>query len=83
MANHAGEPGRLVDWLAGTLEVHARDGAVRSDMSAKAVAQLVLALLVGDVAQRFVARERVLGNDPVFIERVMFLLSGRRNLQPE
>ena len=82
-ADQDGEPGRLVDWLAGTLEAHARDGAVRSDMSGHALAQIVLALLVGDVAQRFVARETALNGDRTFIERVMFLVSGRGSLQPE
>jgi AcrR family transcriptional regulator len=71
------EPDRLVEGLAGALETHARGGAVRSDMSGHALAQIVLALLVGDVAQRFVAHETTLTSDRTFIEGVMFLLSGR------
>jgi AcrR family transcriptional regulator len=70
------EPDRLAQGLAGALETHARGGAVRSDMSGHALAQIVLALLVGDVAQRFVARETTLASDRTFIEGVMFLLSG-------
>jgi AcrR family transcriptional regulator len=75
-ADEDSDPDRLVKGLASALEVHARGGAVRSDMSGQALAQLVLALLVGDVAQRFVARETTLTGDRSFIERVMLLLSG-------
>jgi AcrR family transcriptional regulator len=69
-------PDGLQDWLAGALEAQARRGVVRSDMSAKALAQVVLALLTGDVAQGFVARERTLPSDPAFIGRLVCLLSA-------
>lgn len=69
------EPDRLVDWLAATLESHASCGSVRSDMSAKALARLVLVLLVGDVAQRFVARDPALPGERGIVEQAMFLLS--------
>ena len=74
-ADHDSEPDGIVEALAAALEAHARGGAVRSDMSAKALAHVVLALLVGEVAQRFMARERGLAGDGTFVERVMFLLS--------
>ncbi len=70
------EPDGLVDWLAATLEAHARSGEVRSDMSTDALAQAVVALLVGDVAQRFVAREPSPTRDRTFVDRVVCLLSG-------
>lgn len=71
-----GESDGLPDWLAATLEAHARSGTVRSDMPAKALAQVVLSLLVGDVAQRFIAREPALARDRAFIDRVVCLLAG-------
>jgi hypothetical protein len=74
-ADHDSEPDGIVEALAAALEAHARGGAVRSDMSAKALAHVVLALLLGDVAQRFMARERALARDGTVIERVMSLLS--------
>jgi len=77
LADQDAEPDPLVQGLAGALEAHARSGAVRCDMSEQALAQLVLALLVGDVAQRFVAREATLTGDRTFIERVLSLLSGK------
>jgi len=73
---HGGETERLVDRLADALQAHARDGAVRSDMGARELARLVLALLVGDVAERFVARDTTPPDDGAFIERVTLLLSG-------
>jgi AcrR family transcriptional regulator len=66
----------LADWLAAALQAHARSGAVRCDMPAKALAQVVLALMVGDVAQRFMARETTLAGDGAFIDRVACLLAG-------
>jgi hypothetical protein len=52
---------RLQYRLAAALEAHAR---------------VVLALLTGDVAQRFEARERTLTADPAFIDGVVRLLSA-------
>ena len=69
------EPERLVRGLAISLEAHARHGSVRSDMNATALAHVVLALLTGDVAQRFVAREETLAAEPAFIGGVVRLLS--------
>lgn len=66
----------LLDWLTNALEAQARRGSLRSDVSAKALAQVVFALLVGDVAQRFVAREATLSADPAFIDGVVRLLSA-------
>ena len=43
-------------------------------MSAEALAQVVLALLTGDVAQRFIAREATLTADPAFVDGVVRLL---------
>jgi AcrR family transcriptional regulator len=69
------EPDGLARWLGAALEAHARDGSIRSDMSTDALARVVLALLTGDVAQRFVAREPTSTADPVFIAGVVRLLS--------
>jgi AcrR family transcriptional regulator len=77
LADQDSEPDGLVEGLARALEAHARGGAVRSDMSGHALAQIVLALLVGGVAQRFVTRETPLTDDRTFIERVMLVVSGR------
>ena len=68
------EPDRLVKRLAAGLEPHVRHGAIRSDMSPEALARVVLALLTGDVAQRFMARERTLTADPAFVDGVVRLL---------
>lgn len=70
------EADALVPKLAAALEVHALRGTVRSDIGASALAQMVLALVTGDVAQRFVARERTLTQDPAFIDAMVHLLSG-------
>lgn len=69
------EPERLLHTLAAALGSHARSGSIRSDMSAQALARLVLALLTGDVAQRFVARERTPPSDPAVIDGVLRMLS--------
>jgi hypothetical protein len=66
----------LLGWLANALEAQARRGSLRSDLSAKALAQIVLALLVGEVAQRFVSHEATLSADPAFIDGVVRLLSA-------
>jgi AcrR family transcriptional regulator len=70
------EPEGLVDRVTAALEAHARHGSIRGDMSAEALARVVLALLIGDVAQRFVARERTLTADPAFIDGLLRLLSA-------
>ena len=64
----------MTDWLSSTLATQAGRGAVRSDLPAGALAQMVGALLVGDVAQRFVRGERTPACDPAFIDRLMQLL---------
>jgi len=70
----------LTDWLSSTLATQAGRGAVRSDLPAGALAQMVGALLVGDVAQRFVRGERASAGDSAFIDRLMQLLRpGDRN----
>jgi hypothetical protein len=61
--------------LAAVLETHACRGAVRSDLGAPVLARLVLALVTGDVAQRFMQRDRTLAQDPAFIDAVVRLLS--------
>jgi AcrR family transcriptional regulator len=72
-----GERKGAVHQLAAALEVHARRGSIRSDLNPEASARAVLALLTGDVAQRFVARERTSAADPAFIDDVICLLSTR------
>jgi len=64
----------LTDWLSARLATQAGRGAVRSDLPAGALAQMVEALLVGDVAQRFVRGEDMQARDPTFIDRLMQLL---------
>jgi AcrR family transcriptional regulator len=70
------EPPGLRDWLSAALQVHAGRGAVRSDLSAPALARMVLALLIGDVAQRYMGRTMVLPDDPVLIDGMVALLKG-------
>jgi hypothetical protein len=62
--------------LTGRLHRHARDGTLRSDLGVEMLARLAIALLTGDVAQRFVARERTFAADPVLIRGVVRLLSA-------
>jgi AcrR family transcriptional regulator len=76
-ADADGEADGLLGRLTDALEAHARGGALRSDMTAEALAQVVLSLLVGDVAQRFVSRQQAPAAEPALIERVMMLLSPR------
>jgi hypothetical protein len=68
------EPEALVRTLAVAIEAHARQGSVGRDMSADTLARVVLALLTGDVAQRFVAREQ--SADPAIIDGMVCLLSA-------
>jgi AcrR family transcriptional regulator len=73
---------RLVHGVAADLRPHARDGTLRSDLGIEMLARLAVALLTGDVAQRFVARERSLAADPALIDGVVRLLSADEGLVP-
>jgi len=64
----------LTDRLCTALATQADRGAVRSDLPAIALARMVVALLVGDVAQRFVGGQEIPARDPTFIDRLMQLL---------
>jgi AcrR family transcriptional regulator len=68
----------FVHGLSTHLEPHARDGTLRSDLGIEMLARLAVALLTGDVAQRFIARERTLAADPALIDGVVSLLSPPR-----
>jgi hypothetical protein len=70
------EPDALFDALVAALEGQVRRGSLRSDVSSRVLAQVVVALMVGDVAQRFVAHERTLAADAAFIDGVVHLLSA-------
>jgi AcrR family transcriptional regulator len=72
----------LVHGLAADLQPHARDGTLRCDLGIETLARLAVALLTGDVAQRFVARERTLAADPALIHGVVRLLSPNGGLVP-
>ena len=65
----------LVSRLAADFELCARQGVLRTDMSPELLTRAAVAMLTGDVAQRFVARERTLAADPTFIGAVAGLLS--------
>jgi AcrR family transcriptional regulator len=67
---HAGE--RIEPEIAAA--VVARCGALRSDIEPQVLARLVLALLVGEVAQRYVAHEPAAPADAAFIDTVAQLL---------
>jgi AcrR family transcriptional regulator len=68
----------LVAALSADLKRHARNGTLRSDLGVEMLARLSVALLTGDVAQRFIARERSLAADPALIDGVVRLLSADR-----
>jgi hypothetical protein len=70
----------LVHGLATDLQPHAR--TLRSDLGIETLARLAVALLTGDVAQRFIARERTLAADPALIDGVVCLLSAHRFPSP-
>jgi AcrR family transcriptional regulator len=72
----------FVHGLAAELEPHARNGTLRSDLGIEMLARLAVALLTGDVAQRFVARERTVVADPALIDGVVRLLSANEGLMP-
>ena len=69
------EADALVRKLAADFEVRAQQGALRTDMGPETLARAAIAMLTGDVAQRFVARERTLAADPAFIAAVVRLVS--------
>ena len=66
----------LVRGLADSLHRHAHDATLRSDLGVEMLARLAIALLTGDVAQRFVAGERAFVPDPTLIHGVVRLLSA-------
>jgi AcrR family transcriptional regulator len=70
------EAEELVSKLAGDFEARAHRGSLRTDMSPEMLTRAAVAMLTGDVAQRFVARERTLAADPTFIGAVVSLLSA-------
>jgi len=72
----------FVHGLAAELRPHARDGTLRSDLGIEMLARLAVALLTGDVAQRFITRERTLAADPALIDGVVRLLSPNEGLVP-
>ncbi len=68
----------LVQDLCADLEPHAGKGTLRSDLGVETLARLAVTLLIGDVAQRFIARERSLAADPALIDGVVRLLTAHR-----
>ncbi|HJV60683.1 MAG TPA: helix-turn-helix domain-containing protein [Albitalea sp.] len=66
----------LAQRVAAVLATQAARGVVRSDVSSDSLAQMVLALVTGDVARRFVAHEHLLQDDLSFIDGVVCLLSA-------
>lgn len=68
---------RLLDGLGAVLQAQARRGAIRSDMPAPSLARLVLALLVGAVAQRFMRCGAAGGEDRTLVDEVVHLLLPR------
>ena len=71
------EAERLVQTVAAALGALARRGWVRTDMTASALAQVVLTLMTGEAAQRFVARERAVAADLALIDGVVRLLFAK------
>ena len=65
---------RLADGLGSALQAHAERGALRCDIPCPELAQLVLDLLVGDVARRFMQGEPE--SDPRLIGRVLRLVEA-------
>lgn len=68
---------RLVADLTAALQVQTRNGSIRSDIGAETLARVVLALLTGDVALRFVARQSTLADEPALVDGIVRLLSAR------
>lgn len=71
-----GESKALRDWLASVLQDHASRGLLRTDISPQALAGLVLVVLTGDVAQRFLSREGTPTSDIALIRSLVTLLSA-------
>ena len=71
------DSGQLVTWLSDALATGACRGAVRSDLPPRSLAQLVLTMLVGDVAQRFVGCVETHGPDCPSIDGLIDLLERR------
>jgi AcrR family transcriptional regulator len=63
--------------LARAIFAHAGQGEVRNDLNPAVLAGLVLDLLTGDIAQRFVDGHLETAPDPLFIGRLLRLLSPR------
>lgn len=62
--------------LAADFAARADQGSLRNDLCPEVLTRAALAMLTGDVAQRFVARKRTLAADPVFIAAVARLVSA-------
>lgn len=60
----------------------ARRGAIRADLDPQTLAQIVLALLVGEVAQRYVAHGPAAPADRAFIDAVVQLLRPQDLTEP-
>lgn len=80
VANTDGRSGPC-DILASALRAHAGHGQVRNDLSPAVLAGQVLDLMTGDVAQRFVDGRLDAEPDPLFIDRLLRLLSPIPNAQ--
>lgn len=70
------EADRQRERLAAALESLARRGSIRSDLSGAALASMLLTLLTGDVAQRFVECDDRPAPDPALIDSIVRLLSA-------
>lgn len=68
---------QLGEWLSLTLEAQAARGAVRTDMPASTLARIILSLLVGDVAKRFLGGERTFAADAALLDCMMRLMTSR------
>jgi AcrR family transcriptional regulator len=72
----------FVHGLAAELRPHMRNGTLRSDLGVEMLARLALALLTGDVSQRFISRERTFSADPALIDGIVRLLSANEARLP-
>ena len=68
----------LLERLRPAFEVQAQRGTIRSDIAAGALARLVLSLLVGDVAQRFVRCDVAHVKEPLPLDEIVGLLMPAR-----
>jgi AcrR family transcriptional regulator len=66
-----------LDELRTALASSAAQAGIRCDIDVETLARLVLALLVGEASQRFVARTPASGDDAAFIAGVLQLLAAR------